>query len=67
MGYVLLGIFALTEISLVGAALQMFSHGIVTGLLFAMVGLVYEKTHDRNLNTLGGLARQMLLLWFVSV
>jgi NADH-quinone oxidoreductase subunit M len=59
MGYVLLGIFALSEISLTGAALQMFSHGIITGLLFAMVGLVYEKTHDRNINTLGGLARQM--------
>jgi NADH-quinone oxidoreductase subunit M len=59
MGYVLLGIFALNEISLTGAALQMFSHGIITGLLFAMVGLVYEKTHNRNLTTLGGLARQM--------
>lgn len=59
MGYVLLGIFALTDVSLTGAALQMFSHGIITGLLFAMVGLVYEKTHDRNLNNLGGLARQM--------
>ena len=35
------------------------NHGIITGLLFAMVGLVYDKTHDRNLNTLGGLARQM--------
>ncbi len=59
MGYVLLGIFALTEISLTGAALQMFSHGIITGLLFAMVGLVYDKTHNRNMTTLGGLARQM--------
>jgi NADH-quinone oxidoreductase subunit M len=59
MGYVLLGIFAFTEISITGASLQMFSHGIVTGLLFAMVGLVYDKTHDRNLTTLGGLARQM--------
>ncbi len=59
MGYVLLGIFALSEISLTGATLQMFSHGIITGLLFAMVGLVYDKTHDRNLKTLGGLARQM--------
>ncbi|MBI2934886.1 MAG: NADH-quinone oxidoreductase subunit M [Chloroflexi bacterium] len=59
MGYVLLGIFALTQISLTGATLQMFSHGIVTGLLFSMVGLVYEKTHTRDLNKLGGLARQM--------
>jgi NADH-quinone oxidoreductase subunit M len=62
MAYVLLGIFALNEISLTGASLQMFSHGIVTGLLFAMVGLVYEKTHERNLTTLGGLARQMPLI-----
>lgn len=59
MGYVLLGIFALSQISLTGATLQMFSHGIVTGLLFAMVGLVYDKAHERNLDNLGGLARQM--------
>ena len=59
MGYVLLGIFALTQVSLTGAVLQMFSHGIITGLLFAMVGLVYDKAHERNLDNLGGLARQM--------
>jgi NADH-quinone oxidoreductase subunit M len=59
MGYVLLGIFALSEVSLTGATLQMFSHGIITGLLFAMVGLVYDKSHERNLDNLGGLARQM--------
>jgi NADH-quinone oxidoreductase subunit M len=59
MGYVLLGIFALSYISMTGAILQMVSHGFVTGLLFAMVGLVYDKTHERNLDVLGGLARQM--------
>ena len=59
MGYVLLGVFALSQISLTGAVLQMFSHGIITGLLFAMVGLVYDKSHERNLDNLGGLARQM--------
>jgi len=59
MGYVLLGIFALSTLSLTGASLQMFSHGVVTGLLFAMVGLVYDKTHERNLDVLGGLSRQM--------
>lgn len=59
MGYVLLGIFALSQVSLTGATLQMFSHGIITGLLFAMVGLVYDKAHERNLDNLGGLARQM--------
>jgi len=59
MGYVLLGIFALNQVSLTGASLQMFSHGIITGLLFAMVGLVYDKAHSRDLTVLGGLARQM--------
>jgi NADH-quinone oxidoreductase subunit M len=62
MGYVLLGIFALNQVSLSGASLQMFSHGVITGLLFAMVGLVYDKTHTRDLNNLSGLARQMPII-----
>ena len=62
MGYVLLGIFALSQVSLVGATLQMVSHGLITGLLFALVGLVYEKAHERSLDRLGGLARQMPFL-----
>jgi NADH-quinone oxidoreductase subunit M len=59
MGYVLLGLFALQHVSITGAALQLFSHGVVTGLLFAMVGVVYDKTHERRIPMLGGLARQM--------
>ncbi len=59
MGYVLLGIFALTQLSITGAALQMFSHGLITGLLFAMVGIVYEHSHERRIPLMGGLARQM--------
>jgi NADH-quinone oxidoreductase subunit M len=59
MGFVLLGIFALSQVSLTGATLQMFSHGLITGLLFAMVGLVYDKAHQRQIPLLGGLARQM--------
>ncbi len=59
MGYVLLGIFALGQISMTGAALQMFSHGIVTGLLFAMAGLVIHNVEERDLRKLGGLARQV--------
>lgn len=58
MGYVLLGIFALSEVSLVGASLQMVSHGLITGLLFAMAGLVMHNTEERDLRKLGGLARQ---------
>jgi NADH-quinone oxidoreductase subunit M len=61
MGFVLLGIFALTSVSMTGAALQMFSHGIVTGLMFAMAGLVMHNVHERDLSKLGGLARQMPL------
>jgi NADH-quinone oxidoreductase subunit M len=58
MGYVLLGIFALSQVSLVGASLQMFSHGLVTGLLFAMAGMVMHNTEERDLRKLGGLAKQ---------
>jgi len=65
MGYVLLGIFALGKVSLVGAAMQMFSHGVVTGLLFAMVGLVMHNTHERDLRRLGGLARQVPVITVV--
>jgi NADH-quinone oxidoreductase subunit M len=65
MGYVLLGIFALGKVSMVGASLQMFSHGVVTGLLFAMVGLVMHNTHERDLRRLGGLARQVPIITVV--
>jgi NADH-quinone oxidoreductase subunit M len=62
MGYVLLGIFALGQVSLTGASLQMFSHGIVTGLLFAMAGLVMHNSGERDLRQLGGLAKQTPLI-----
>lgn len=59
MGYVLLGVFALSQVSLTGATLQMFAHGIISGLLFAMCGLIYDKVHTRHIPDLGGLARRM--------
>jgi len=59
MGYVLLGIFALSQVSLTGAGLQMLSHGLLTGLLFAMAGLTIHNVEERDLRKLGGLARQM--------
>ncbi|HEY91542.1 MAG TPA: NADH-quinone oxidoreductase subunit M [Dehalococcoidia bacterium] len=59
MGYVLLGIFALNEVSLTGAGLQMLSHGLLTGLLFAMAGLTMHNVEERDLRKLGGLAKQM--------
>jgi NADH-quinone oxidoreductase subunit M len=53
MGLVLLGLLTLTQIGIDGAVLQMFSHGILAGLLFATVGrIVYERTHTRDLGAL---------------
>jgi NADH-quinone oxidoreductase subunit M len=53
MGFVLLGLVTLNEIGLSGAVLQMFSHGIIAGLLFAVVGrMVYDRTHTRELGVL---------------
>jgi NADH-quinone oxidoreductase subunit M len=62
MGFVLLGIFSLTQVSLTGATLQMFSHGLITGLLFAIAGIVMHNTHERDINKLGGLARQLPII-----
>ncbi len=59
MGYVLLGVFALGQVSLTGAVLQMVSHGLITGLLFATAGLTMHNVHERDLRKLGGLARQI--------
>ncbi len=56
MGFVLLGIAALGQVGLTGATLQMFSHGVITGLLFVMVGLIYDRAHTRDINELSGLA-----------
>jgi len=56
MGFVLLGLMTLTQIGLDGAVLQMFSHGVIAGLLFAVVGrMVYDRTHTRELGELGPL------------
>lgn len=62
MGLVLLGIGALGNTGLVGATYQMLAHGLITGLMFVMVGLMYERTHTREIARLGGLARQMPLI-----
>ncbi len=56
MGLVLLGLLTLTQIGIDGAVLQMFSHGVLAGLLFATVGrIVYERTHTRDLGVLSNL------------
>ena len=62
MGFVLLGIFALTQVSMTGAVMQMVSHGLITGLLFATAGIVMHNTHERDISKLGGLARQIPMI-----
>ena len=67
MGYVVLGAAALTPVSLEGAVFQMFTHGTITGLLFMVVGLVYDRTHTRRIAELGGLAARMPFVTTVFV
>ncbi len=59
MGYVIMGIATLHPVGLAGAVLQMFSHGIMTALMFAMVGAIYERSHIRDINILNGLMKRM--------
>ena len=59
LGLMVLGIFAFTDLALTGSVLQMVNHGLSTGLLFIVVGFVYERTHTRQIGDLGGLAKQV--------
>jgi len=62
MGYVMLGISAGTAAGFVGAQVQMFSHGLIAGLLFLLVGTVYERTHTREISAYGGIAKVVPVL-----
>ncbi len=55
MGFVTLGIFVFQEQGMQGAILQMVNHGLITGALFLLVGIIYERTHDRTIAKMGGL------------
>ena len=59
MGVVMLGAATLTVTGLNGSVFQMFAHGIMTGLFFALVGLVYEKAHSREIFKMGGFGTMM--------
>ncbi len=59
LGFVVLGIFAFTQQGVTGGLLQMVNHGLATGALFLLVGMVYERTHTRELDRMGGLATVM--------
>ncbi|MER3487531.1 MAG: NADH-quinone oxidoreductase subunit M [Chloroflexota bacterium] len=61
MGFVTLGIFIFNAQALQGAILQMINHGLITGALFLLVGVLYERTHDRTIAKLGGVSNRLPL------
>ena len=68
MGYVMVGLFALNTYGLTGSLYQMLNHGVSTGALFLLVGMIYERTHSRDIQSYGGLASVMpiyAILFFI--
>ncbi|MDO8663154.1 MAG: NADH-quinone oxidoreductase subunit M [Candidatus Omnitrophota bacterium] len=59
MGFVILGLASMTITGFNGALLEMFNHGIITGAMFLLVGVLYERTHTRELDAFGGLGAKM--------
>jgi NADH-quinone oxidoreductase subunit M len=59
LGFVVLGIFALNEEGMQGSVIQMINHGLSTGALFLLVGMIYDRRHTRLIKDFGGLAKQM--------
>lgn len=59
LGFVVLGIFALTEEAVQGSIIQMVNHGLSTGALFIIVGMIYDRRHTRQITEFGGLAKVM--------
>jgi NADH-quinone oxidoreductase subunit M len=57
LGFVVLGIFAMTQEAVQGAVIQMVNHGLSTGALFLLVGVIYERTHTREISQYGGIAK----------
>src|SRR6266446_5140834 len=66
MGYVMLGMASFTTQGINGAVLQMFNHGTITGMLFLLVGVVYDRAHHRDIEGFGGLAAIMPIYTGVS-
>lgn len=67
LGFCMLGLFAVNRLSVQGGVLQMVSHGLATGGLFAVVGMIYERFHTRQIADFGDLARRMPVLAFFAM
>ena len=59
MGYVLMGLATMNQIGVTGAVLQMFSHGVMTALVFLLIGALYDQAHTRDLKDYGGITKVM--------
>ena len=59
LGFVVLGIFSMTEEGIQGSMIQMINHGLSTGALFLIVGMIYDRRHTREISQFGGLAKQL--------
>lgn len=59
MGYVMLGMSSMNATGMIGAIFQMFNHGIITAMLFMIVGVIYDRSHTRSLDDFGGMANKM--------
>ncbi|HTR81142.1 MAG TPA: NADH-quinone oxidoreductase subunit M [Bacteroidota bacterium] len=59
LGFVVLGIFSMTEEGIQGSMIQMINHGLSTGALFLIVGMIYDRRHTREIAQFGGLAKQL--------
>jgi NADH-quinone oxidoreductase subunit M len=67
MGYVLLGLATLTQEGVQGAVLQMFSHGLLSGMMFLLVGVMYDQVHHRDMGRFGGLATTLPKYTFIAM
>ena len=67
LGFVVLGLFAFTPVAMQGALIQMVNHGISTGALFLLVGMLYERRHTRLMEDYGGIAKVVPVLTFFMV
>jgi NADH-quinone oxidoreductase subunit M len=67
LGFVMLGLFALNEQGIQGAILQMVNHGLSTGALFLLVGMIYERRHTRDMEAFGGLWKIMPLYGLLTL
>ena len=67
LGFCMLGMFSLLPIGLSGSVLYMINHGLSTAALFLVIGMIYERYHTRDVNEIGGLARQMPVMAFFLI